>query len=220
MYAVEAEFIDRVVRQYGPCKSLRRCLRCTSHSWEFSHKGRCHRCWADFRQGAGKSRLRSPSPAGCSHCLLALTPRSHCFPGWSPIGSSLVTALSLFHTSHLSSSRSSSSTVPQMKASRSSRAYSTVSNHAMSTSPTRITTSSPPTSKRSLTLPSSRMSPSSFVTGNILTCLTPAWVQRGLPNTRIPGNKASMSAVSRLSRSTSCFASIPTNGTFTPASLS
>ena len=214
MYAVEGEFIDHVIWQYSPCKSLRRCLRCTSHPCLATKVGAII---------AGQTSVKAPEKAAstrCPHCLLALAPQTYCFPGWPAIGPSLVTALSQFHTSYLSSSRLSSSTVPQMKAPRLSRAYSTVSNHATSTSPTRITTSPPPTFKWSLTLPSSHMFPSFLMIRNILMCLMLAWVQCGLPNTRIPGNKASMLAVSKLSRSTSCFVSIPTNGTSTLASLS
>jgi len=100
-------------------------------------------------------------------------------PTVSPVGQPLVRAwlprrshLSFTHDSHLTpSSRSLSSIAPQKKASGSSRAYSGVSNRAMSTSHMRIMTLSPPMSKPSLTLPFSRTSPLAFATDTFL-CLS------------------------------------------------
>ena len=93
MYSVEAEYIDRVVQQYGPCKCSRRpmILHFMGIAIAFSNKGGRHCRWPDFRQGAGKSCLRILSPDRCSHRLGTLPPRTYRPPGRTAIGACLVT---------------------------------------------------------------------------------------------------------------------------------
>ena len=53
MYSVEAEFIDNVVAQYGPCKLLAyRQTPANASSHSRSHETRCNRFWSDIRESS------------------------------------------------------------------------------------------------------------------------------------------------------------------------
>lgn len=81
MYSVEAEFIDKIAAEYGPCTYVA-LMNPFTLLLPCSHQGQRNRSWPDVRQGSGEGRLRETPPCRYSYRLLSLFARSNCLPGW------------------------------------------------------------------------------------------------------------------------------------------
>jgi len=72
-----AEFIERVVAQYGPCEyGNRQSFKCQLTS---SYEGECNCCWPDICQGPWEG-LWGPSPKRRPHSLLSFVAWTNCKP--------------------------------------------------------------------------------------------------------------------------------------------
>jgi hypothetical protein len=79
LYSVEAEFIDSVVEQYGPCKILTPThpTLVITHLIDDSNKIWRNRRRTNVGQSTRKSRVRKAPPAGRTDCLLPLPTRTY-----------------------------------------------------------------------------------------------------------------------------------------------
>ena len=129
IYSVEAELIDRVVKEYGPCESNN-----PSHSdlhYFPSHKAKRCRCWPNLRKNARTSRVPQISPRRYTHRFLSLLARPLRLPCW-PV-SRMLLPRTIFHRRLTPIPRYSSPTADHQKLSPSSKTSSVVSDQDMST---------------------------------------------------------------------------------------
>jgi hypothetical protein len=69
LYSVEAEHINRVVAQYGPCELLSY-VDVVRSQMVTSYQGRGHCRWSDVSQGTRASSIRATSPRRCAYRFL------------------------------------------------------------------------------------------------------------------------------------------------------
>ena len=89
IYSVEAEFIDRVVQDYGPCKFLLFMAHIKSPfvlSPGYSNETSCDSSRPDFRQGSRKGGIREVSSFRYTHRVLSFFAWSRSQPDWAAFG--------------------------------------------------------------------------------------------------------------------------------------